>query len=348
MLRASGLKSSKASFRPNPIVTDNLNLTRAQLNELRSADESDSLLRKLQRLRIRWSASVRFYYQTEWNNLDSLNYFLLLCSFCCRVYSWTLMGDQTKLVEELDREDPFADKNYVNFYTVALFFGISFYINSLSAILTWIKLFKFLSFFPQMSIFTKTLSLSASHLGVFFIVVIVVLIGSAQGFCLAFGADVDGFRDPFISVITIALFTVGKFDYEKLIWSQRWLGPVLFWVYIFLVFFVMMSVFIAILSEGYEAAKSAIPATSSGDIWEAVQTVAVENYVEVRESTRMSLRRVTGQNRAQEKLVEGIYKVRAGVQIAGAISAFQNPEPEDHIGANSGGSSDSTPQGPEK
>ena len=176
------------------------------------------------------------------------------------------------------------------------------------------------------------LSLSASHLGVFFIVVIVVLIGSAQGFCLAFGADVDGFRDPFISVITISLFTVGKFDYDELIWSQRWLGPLLFWIYIFLVFFVMMSVFIAILSEGYEAAKSAIPATSTGDIWEAVQTVAVENYMEVRESTRMTLRRVTGAQTAQDKLVEGIHKVRSGVQIAGAIAAFQNPE--DHIGAN--------------
>lgn len=338
MLRASGLDASKTAFRPNPVVTDQLNLAKAHLNELRSAEDgTDSCLKKLQRLRIRWSASVRFYYQTEWNNLDSFNYFLLLCSFCARVYSWSLMGSQTELVEQLNREDPYADENYINFFDTALYFGISFYINSLSAILTWIKLFKFLSFFPQMSIFTKTVALSASHLGVFFIVVLVVLIGSAQGFCLAFGSDIDGFRDPFISVVTISLFTVGKFDYDQLIWSQRWLGPVLFWVYIFLVFFVMMSVFIAILSEGYEAAKASIPATSSGDIWEAVQTVAVTNMIDVRESTRMTFRKVTGKNKAQDRLITGINKVRAGVQIAGALSAFKEAEEEDHIGARQGG-----------
>ena len=337
MLRAAGMKASSARFQPNPVVTDNLNLARAQLKELRSADESDSLLRKLHLLRIRLSASVRCYYQMDWNNLDSLNYFLLFSSFCCRVYSWSLMDEHIEMVAKLDRGDPFADENYINMFTIALFFGISFYINSLSAILTWIKLFKYLSFFPQMSIFTRTLSLSASHLGVFFLVVVVVLVGSAQGFCLAFGADVSGFRDPFVSVLTISLFTVGRFDYDKLIWSQRWLGPILFWIYIFLMFFVMMSVFIAILSEGYEAAKTAIPATSSGDIWEAVQTVAVTSYIDVRESTRMTLRRITGKNKAQDKLVASIHKVRAGVQLSAAVASFREQREEHHIGANNAG-----------
>ena len=339
MLRAAGMKGSAARFKPNSVVTDNLNLAKAQLNTLRAADESDNLLKKLHRLRIRWSAAVRFYYQTDWNNLDSLNYFLLFSSFCCRVYSWSLMDEHRELVAKLDRVDPFADENYINMFTVALYFGLSFYINSLSAILTWIKLFKYLSFFPQMSIFTRTLTLSASHLAVFFLVVVVVLIGSAQGFCLAFGADVDGFRDPFVSVMTMSLFTVGRFDYDQLIWSQRWLGPILFWIYIFLVFFVMMSVFIAILSEGYEAAKTAIPATSSGNIWEAVQTVAVTNYIDVRESTRMALRRVTGKNNPKDKLVGSIHKVRAGIQVAGVISSFREREEHHHIGANDSGKS---------
>ena len=59
--------------------------------------------------------------------------------------------------------------------------------------------------------------------------------GSAQGFCLAFGTDISGFRNPLQSLVSIALFTVGKFDYDELVYSQRWLGPLLFWLYIFLV-----------------------------------------------------------------------------------------------------------------
>jgi hypothetical protein len=206
------------------------------------------------------------------------NYALLLLSFALRVYSWSLMaGARTEIAavprfahmppflfsnvsmlqdtgpagSSMDLDDaPFRDKHYVNMFQIGASFGVSFYINAFSAILTWMKLFKFLSIFPQMSIFTSTLALSAQNLGVFLVVVVVVVVGSASGFCLAFGTDVDGFRNPFQSVVSLALFTVGHFNYEELVKSQRWLGPMLFWMYIFLVFFVLMSVFIAILAEG--------------------------------------------------------------------------------------------------
>ena len=45
---------------------------------------------------------------------------------------------------------------------------------------------------------------------------------------------------------------VGDFDYEQLQQSQQLLGPLMFWVYIILVFFVLMSMFIALISEACE------------------------------------------------------------------------------------------------
>ena len=134
----------------------------------------------------------------------------------------------------------------------------------------------------------------------------------------------------------------------------------LFWIYIFLVFFVMMSVFIAILSEGYEAAKSVIPATASGNIWEAVQTVAVTNYKEMKENTKSGFRKATGQNEAVDRWSNAGQRARVGVQVrdnmklplkmmilylktmnlalmmmqmADAVSAFQADKNGDHIGA---------------
>ena len=347
MLHASGMEGSSKAFHPNPVVTENLAKAQARLLVLR--DQDGGMWHKLHQAAIRLRCSVRYYYSTEWNSLDSFNYLLLTGSFCARLYSWSMMADMRTSIENLDRQNcvtatgptpcRFLDENYINFYRVAFYFGISFFVNAFSAMLTWIKLFKFLNFFPEMSIFTKTLTSSAQHLSVFFLVVLIVITGSAQGFCLAFGTDVDGFRDPFISILSIALFTVGKFDYEELVWSQRWLGPLLFWVYIFLVFFVMMSVFIAILSEGYEAAKSVIPATASGNIWEAVQTVAVRNYREMKSDMGQSFRKVTGQNKAQDRWVKGINKARVGVQVAGALAAFQEAQKGAqgrHLGATEG------------
>ena len=37
--------------------------------------------------------------------------------------------------------------------------------------------------------------------------------------------------------------------------SQNLLGPLLFWIYIFLMFFVVMSMFVALISEAYENAR---------------------------------------------------------------------------------------------
>ena len=48
---------------------------------------------------------------------------------------------------------------------------------------------------------------------------------------------------------------VGDFDYRGLESSHYLVGPAMFWLYIFLMFFILMSVFIALIAESYEKAK---------------------------------------------------------------------------------------------
>lgn len=287
MLKASGIGTSHKIYVENPVVKWRLAKAEKRLEQLRATNVG--CCGYIRRSYLRLAVAFKCYFQDEWNALDCINYTLLVTSFVLRLYSWSLMDGQREQVANIPRPDrtrpgyypQYEDSAYVNFFLIGISFGASFYLNAFSAILTYLKLFKFLSVFPEMSIFTKTLSLSARHLGVFFIVVVVVLFGSAAGFCLAFGTDVDGFRNPYQSVVSIALFTIGRFNYEELVDSQRWMGPLLFWVYIFLVFFVLMSVFIAILAEGYEAAKGHIPATASRDIWEDMLTLLYRNAVEI-------------------------------------------------------------------
>ena len=42
---------------------------------------------------------------------------------------------------------------------------------------------------------------------------------------------------------------MGEFEYDGLVTSKPYLGPFMFWIYTFLVFFVLMSMFIALISE---------------------------------------------------------------------------------------------------
>ena len=309
-------------------MTKRLDRTLEDIHILQHDDGKSRSCITLRQWRVKASAALMTYFQGEWNGLDAFNYTLLLISFSFRMYAWSSMTEARDQVTALPRPtaanngtEPYQDEVYVNMFRIGAAFGVSFYINAFSAVLTWMKLFKFLSILPQMSIFMKTLSLSAQHLGVFAVVVFVILVGSASGFCLAFGTDVDGFRNPFQSVVSLALFTVGHFNYDDLVHSQRWLGPVLFWMYIFLVFFVLMSIFIAILAEGYEAAKQQIPATHTTNLWEAVSTVVYKNLLEMKHDAAAL---VGGSSGSKTQLTAANKVKRSGVHIASVLTAFKH------------------------
>eukprot|EP01046_Picozoa_sp_COSAG06_P071887 COSAG06_NODE_20774_length_782_cov_0.808199_2_plen_86_part_01 len=68
------------------------------------------------------------------------------------------------------------------------------YAFAFNAVLTWIKIFKFLNYYPNMQILTKTLGVAAKPLAWFCLIILIVLIGAGQGFFLAFGLDLKGYR----------------------------------------------------------------------------------------------------------------------------------------------------------
>lgn len=161
-------------------------------------------------------------------------------------------------------EDPWESlvdsSNFINLYRLSFYNQIGTYINAFNSVLTWIKLFKYLNFFPDMRILTATLKVAAVPLGMFSIVMMIVLIGSGQGFFLAFGLDIWNFRSLPSSVLSLLRMAVGDFDYDGLQSSHYILGPSMFWLYIFLMLFILMSMFIALIAESYETAKKELNA----------------------------------------------------------------------------------------
>ena len=89
-------------------------------------------------------------------------------------------------------------------------------------------------------------------------ILIVVLQGSGQGFHIAFRFDVVGYHSFTTAVSTLLRMAVGDFDYDQLQESQNVVGPAMFWMFIVLVYFILMSVFIALIGEAYERARDAL------------------------------------------------------------------------------------------
>jgi hypothetical protein len=77
-----------------------------------------------------------------------------------------------------------------------------------------------------------------------------------HSFCLAFGLSVYEYRDPTITFFTLVRLAMGDFDFEALYMTNRLLGPVLFLLYCLLTFFILVNVFIAIVLDAFEEAKT--------------------------------------------------------------------------------------------
>ena len=202
-------------------------------------------------------AAKRFYFGNHWNYIDVINYMIFLLAVYLRLsIYWAAPGVKEK-VASLEITGP--NETFLNMYFVAASMGVGHYIIAFNAVLTWVKLFKFLAFHPTIKVFNRTLSVASSTLSIFFFLFTIVVIGSAHGFMMAFGGDIEDFKSLPHATMTTLRMAVGDFDYDSMYLSQRFLGPVLFWVFIFLVYFVLISMFIALLSEAYMKARQITP-----------------------------------------------------------------------------------------
>ena len=237
------------------------------------------------RLYIRLQNASKVFRADSWRVLDAFNYGFFFLTFIIRLKINPLMVAAETAILDINRGDPYADTEYVQMYEVTYMALILTYAYAVNAVLTWLKVFKFFSYFPSMQILTRTLGYAAAPLGSFSVILMVVLIAFGQAFFLSFGLDLLEYRTFNTSVFALLRMAVGDFDYVRLEQSHNVLGPCLFWMYIFLVFFILMSVFIALISEAYEKAK-----TELEDVEEAAQqTVVVEDPVRTLDEARHRL-----------------------------------------------------------
>lgn len=117
---------------------------------------------------------------------------------------------------------------------------------------------KYLNFIPRFKILLGTLKYASGKVGGFTIICGVVLFGSAQSFVLAFGTNLYGFRNLTQSFFTLARALLGDFEFEPLREVAPFLGPLLFFLFIMLAVFVLLNMFIAIISDSFNETKEVL------------------------------------------------------------------------------------------
>jgi len=106
-----------------------------------------------------------------------------------------------------------------------------------------------------------TLSRCAPDVGAFLFMFAIIFMAFAQFGYLIFGAKLYFFSTIQHSAMTLMRAMLGDFDFPALQAAHYILGPGFFFVYIFIVFFILLNMFLAIINDTYSEVKAEMEET---------------------------------------------------------------------------------------
>jgi hypothetical protein len=128
-------------------------------------------------------------------------------------------------------------------------------LSAFNAFLSWIKTFYYLAFVPKLRILIGTLSHASGNITGFMVVFLIVLWSSTMTFMLIFHTHLLEFRSLTDSFFMLLRMLMGQFDFDGMLRANRIFAPLLFSIFILVVLFVLLSMFIAIISDAYNTTK---------------------------------------------------------------------------------------------
>jgi len=126
---------------------------------------------------------------------------------------------------------------------------------SVNMLMLLATMFKFFHLSPKLGVLTSTVSRASIELLWFMLLFFNVFIAYTVAFYMAFGSTVNEFATVEKTVYTLITVLLGTVDFDNLFEENAFLGPLLFWSFVVLVFMVLMSCFVAIIMEAYGEAK---------------------------------------------------------------------------------------------
>ncbi len=193
---------------------------------------------------------TRGYFKSVWNQLEVVNLILFLSVIVMRLLS---VAEITTKYEEFSNEN-----SYLNLDSVVYFAKQVENVNSFNAVLSFLKLFKFARENKKLSQFIDTLEIASVDMVSILIIIAIISTGYGIAFHIAFGHAVTEYRDFSESLFTLFLATLGDFDMDELRSYNQVLGAFLFVSFIVIMFFIIISMFLAIVDSAYEVVRESL------------------------------------------------------------------------------------------
>lgn len=189
------------------------------------------------------------YFKEGWNVLDVV--ILIICYICVAFNFYRIAKVNATLDSLLNNPDQYVEFDTLAYWQIQFNNAIA-----VTAFLSWIKFFKYISFNKTMTQLTSTLSRCAKDILGFFIMFYIVFFAFAQLGYLLFGATTPDYSTFTTTCFTLFRIILGDFDFPTLMANAPTMGPIYFLSYVFFVFFVLLNMFLAIINDTYADVKS--------------------------------------------------------------------------------------------
>lgn len=216
-------------------------------------------LQQLFWIKRRGGSALMWFTRPWWNLVDMLNKVMLL-SFVCVYLAHTLRLTWFRhRITDLDQTSDFSELEDLGWSAEQMY-----YLIAANIFIGTLTIFKFLSVNLRMSMLWRTLMKASGDLLAFIIFFFIMFIGFVFTGNLLFGTALSNFRTVGRSFLTCFQMLLGEFTYEEMEErGNRVLAPIYFGLFMVLVFFVLVNMFVAIVTDSYAIVHEQVAQTDS-------------------------------------------------------------------------------------
>lgn len=192
----------------------------------------------------------RFSYFTTFHAWAQL--FIICGSFgAIAIYAY-IFAEVKKLTIEFYRSN---GNGYANFQKVANWNEVLSYLVALVTFVAILMLMHILRFNKNIGLLGSVLSYANRDMKYFFMVFVIIFFSFAATFYLLFYDTMTAYSTMISSMETSFQIVLGKFDVKGMYEREPILGPMVFAAFSLFVIFIMLSMFVAILTDSFEAVR---------------------------------------------------------------------------------------------
>lgn len=191
----------------------------------------------------------RQYFRKPWNYLNLLMTITAMCCILTGLYRQVLAN---RMWERFQK----GDGDYIKSGPLITYHTYFTALASFFELIVCVNLFKYIKGNKIMHQLMETLNKSSKDVAGFTILFSIVFLAFSQLGYLIFGTVAESFSSFKRTCITLLLLLLGDFDYGEIKKADAIFGPVFFLVYVFVAYFMLLNIFLAIINDTYSEVKA--------------------------------------------------------------------------------------------